>query len=95
MFHKIGSAFGYQDIDFASHPTFSKQYLLRGSDEMAVRNTFSDDLLAYFEQRKGLSAEGDGDRLVFYRISKRVPPKDISSFMEQGFALFSFLKTES
>ena len=95
LFHKIGAAFGYQDIDFDSHPTFSKQYLLRGAEEEAVRNTFSDDLLAYYEQRKDLSTEGDGDKLLFYRISKRVSPKVIRSFMEQGFALFSLFKTES
>jgi len=95
LFHKIGAAFGYQDIDFDSHPTFSKQYLLRGAEEEAVRNTFSDDLLAYYEQRKDLSTEGDGDKLLFYRISKRVSPKDIRTFMEQGFALFSLVKTES
>ena len=95
LFHKIGAAFSYQDIDFDSHPTFSKQYLLQGAEDEAVRNTFSDDLLAYYEQRKDLSTEGDGDKLLFYRISKRLSPMDIRSFMEQGFALFSLVKTES
>jgi len=68
---------------------------LQGAEDEAVRNTFSDDLLAYYEQRKDLSTEGDGDKLLFYRISKRLSPMDIRSFMEQGFALFSLVKTES
>jgi hypothetical protein len=95
MFHRIGSAFGYQDIDFDSHPTFSKQYLLQGADEEAVRSIFGEGLLAYCEEHKGVSAEGDGDRLLFYRISRRVPPKDMRAFMEEGFGLFSLVKTES
>jgi hypothetical protein len=34
--HKIGSWFGHQDIDFDSHPRFSSTYLLRGGDESAI-----------------------------------------------------------
>jgi hypothetical protein len=95
LLHKIGAAFGYQDIDFDSHPTFSKRYLLRGDDEDAVRETFNDALLSYYDQSKGLSTEAAGDTLIFYRVSKRVATKDIRSLMEEGFALFSLLKTQS
>jgi hypothetical protein len=41
VFHKIGAAFGYQDIDFDTSPDFSSHYLLRGPDEMAIRAAFS------------------------------------------------------
>lgn len=95
LFHKIGSAFGYQDIDFDSHPTFSKQYLLRAADEQACRDVFTDGVLGYYDQRKGLSTEGDGDTLLFYRESKKVPPADIRSFLEEGFGVFSLFKTEA
>lgn len=95
LFHKIGSVFGYQDIDFDSHPTFSKQYLLRGTDAEAVWNIFTDGLLAYYDERKGLSTEGDGDKLVFYRAGKRVPPQNIRSFLEEGFGIFSLVKTQA
>ncbi len=37
LFDKIGDVFGGQDIDFESHPKFSKSYSLRGSDEQKVR----------------------------------------------------------
>jgi len=95
LFHRIGSAFGYQDIDFDSHPAFSKQYLLQGTEEEAVRNTFTDELLAYLDERKGLSAEGDGDKLVFYRAGKRVAPQNIQSFLEEGFGIFALVKTQA
>src|SRR5437762_11335325 len=39
---KILSAFGHQDIDFGQRPEFSRQYVLRGPDDMAIRQTFND-----------------------------------------------------
>jgi hypothetical protein len=39
---KIFTAFGYQDIDFGQRPEFSRQYVLRGQDEQAIRQTFND-----------------------------------------------------
>ena len=93
VFHKIGAVFGYQDIDFASHSAFSKRYLLQGDDENVVRALFTDALLSHYDQSKGLSTEGDGDIFIFYRASKRVPPKGITAFMQEGFALFGLMKT--
>src|SRR5258707_7912851 len=43
---KVLSVFGYQDIDFGQRPEFSRQYILRGQDEQAIRRTFTDGLLA-------------------------------------------------
>jgi hypothetical protein len=94
LFHKMGSAFGYQDIDFDAHPVFSKQYLLRGDNEDAIRELFRPEVLDYYEQHKGLSTEGSGKRLIFYRASRRVSPKDTKAFMEEGFRLFTLFKTE-
>lgn len=95
VFHKIGEVFGYQDIDFASHSTFSRRYLLQGNDENAVRALFTDALLSRYDQSKGLSTEGDGDIFIFYRASKRVSPKGITAFMQEGFALFGLMKTNA
>ena len=89
LFHKIGGAFGYQDIDFESHPRFSKKYLLRGDNETSVRQLFNDNLIKYIESKEKISLEGGGNQLVFYRPGKRVKPEDIESFMDEG---FHFLK---
>jgi hypothetical protein len=50
LFHRIGALFGYQDINFESHPKFSKSYLLRGNDESAIRAAFTPAVLEFFEQ---------------------------------------------
>ena len=94
IFHRVGSVFGYKDIDIDSHPTFSKQYLLRGVDEEAVRKLFAGELLKYYDDHNGLSTEGDGDRLIFYRSSRRVPPDGIQSFLEEGHEIVRLYMTE-
>ena len=49
LLYKIFTAFGYQDIDFGQRPEFSKQYILRGPDEPAIRRTFNDGLLSFMK----------------------------------------------
>ena len=89
LFHKIGGVFGCQDIDFQSHSRFSKQYLLRGDDETAVRAVFSDELLTFFENQQKISVEGNGDQLVFYRQRSRIAPDQCKRFMEEGYGVFT------
>ncbi|MFK7817573.1 MAG: hypothetical protein AB8G99_02545 [Planctomycetaceae bacterium] len=93
MFHKIGQAFGYKDIDFATHPRFSKQYLLRGPGEQQIRELFEPALLEFFEdQKKGVCVEAGHSRLIFYRAGKRLKPEQIRDFMTEGFGVYSMLK---
>jgi hypothetical protein len=85
LLHKIGSLFGYQDIDFDTHPDFSKHYLLRGNNEKAIRRRFNEGVLTHFDEHRGLCTEGRGHQLIFYRAAQQVKPKDIRYFMEEGF----------
>jgi hypothetical protein len=82
--HKIGSLFGFQDIDFDSHPRFSSRYLLRGSDEEAIRTLFKPKVLDWFEEHGGLTIEAKRDLVVFYK-SPRISPTQIRNFMAEGF----------
>ena len=94
FFHKIGTAFfGYQDIDFDSHPRFSKRYLLRGQDVQSIRTLFTQEALAFFETQDNLSVEGKDDQLIVYRrralwFTKRVTPTDVRLFIEDGSQVF-------
>jgi len=92
FFHKIGGMFGYKDIDFESHATFSKAYLLRGPDEAAIRELFREEMLSHFETQKRLCVEGAGNTLVFYRAGRRVKPDEIHSLMEQGFQVLALFQ---
>lgn len=78
---KIGSLFGYQDIDFEASEEFSKHYLLRGPDESAIRAAFGADALGYFAQHPGWSVDSAGGALAVYRTGKRCKPEEIQPFL--------------
>jgi hypothetical protein len=94
VWHKIGSWFGYRDIDFESHPEFSRRYLLRGSDEAAIRTLFTPEVLSFYEEQSGVSTEGAGNRLLFYRHSKRTAPENLRSVLEEGFKMLAVFRRE-
>ena len=94
VFHKIGSAFGDKDIDFETHPIFSKSYLLRGDNEAVIRGLFNNELLNFIQSQQKISIEGSSDQLIFYRHKNRVKPEEVESFMEKGFQVFDqFLRS--
>lgn len=84
VFHKVFGAFGYQDIDFAQRPEFSKRYLLRGQDEQNIRRIFSDRVLAFYESNQRLSTDAGADQLFFYQENVTVRPENVRQFVEWG-----------
>lgn len=84
VLHKIGAAFGYQDIDFPDYPGFSSRYLVRGKEEDAVRRLFDGTVLEAFENVRGISVEGGGGWLVIYRASRRLAPDKLADFLEEA-----------
>lgn len=88
MFHKIGGVFGMQDIDFDSHPEFSKMFLLKGPEETEIRSLFRPILLDFFEQKKGVCVEAGPGSLIFYRSRKKVPPEEIKVLLEEAYQVF-------
>ncbi len=93
LFDKIGSAFGKKDINFETSPLFSKRYLLRGDDEASIRRIFNEWTLQYYEQHPGLSTEGDGQKLIYYRVSKSVTPDKIESFLQEAYEIYGLFKS--
>ena len=91
LLHKIGSSFGYQDIDFQTHPKFSKKYLLRGEDETQIRELFKDNVLTFFETQTKISVEANSDQFVIYRPKKLIKPDELKQFMDEGLGLFALL----
>ena len=49
---------------------------------------FNESVLAFCEGILGLSTEGAGTCLVYYRSRKKVKPPEIMGFMEDGFRVF-------
>jgi hypothetical protein len=80
-FQKILSVLGMQDINFQHQSGFSNAYILRGDDESAVRSIFTDQVLFYFENHRGLTIETKGNKLIYYRDGKLISPDNINTFL--------------
>jgi hypothetical protein len=86
ILQKIGNAFVHKDINFDSHPEFSRRYQLRGPDEPQLRAVCTPQLLSFLEQldrKKNWRLEGKNDTLILYRAGKRVKPADFRSHLEE------------
>ncbi len=88
MFDKIGSAMGYQDIDFETHPEYSKLFVLQSSDEDAVRNFFKPSLLEFFEAKKGVSVEAQPGMMFFQRPGRRVKAEQLKDLLGEAYEVF-------
>lgn len=75
VFNKIGQLFGYQDIDFAENPEFSRKYLVRSEEELALRKMFIPRVLSFFTMQKNMCAEGRGNTLITYTFRGRAKPQ--------------------
>ena len=82
---------GSFDIDFASHPAFSDNYFLKGSDENAVRNFFTPRVLEYFQAHHGLSVEVFNGTLVFLRLGELVKSDDIKALIDNAMEVHQVL----
>ena len=88
---KLLTAFGYQDIDFGQRPEFSKRYLLRGQDEMAIRQAFNDQLLSFFETYQGTSVDAGNNQLFVFRASYRCQPQEAQNQLALALNILNLL----
>jgi hypothetical protein len=85
FFSKVGKLFGGADINFPEAPQFSKKYILRGSDEMAIRSVFTPAVLQFFErQERPLTVDSVGDTLFTHRAARRAKPEELASYITEG-----------
>jgi hypothetical protein len=101
LLHKIGSVFGYKDIDFKEFPFFSKKYLLRGSNEDEIRSFFNQDIIKFFEERmqkkklKDISVQTDQNDFIYFHGGRRFPVKSLQAFLQEAIDLFYLFKKTS
>ncbi|MEO0394551.1 MAG: hypothetical protein AAF243_01035 [Cyanobacteria bacterium P01_A01_bin.137] len=84
IFHKVGNVFGYKDIDFDSHPEFSNQYLLKGTDEESIRSLFHEGVLNFYQRHPGTSTEGLDTLLIYYRKGQRFKPDKWQNLLNEA-----------
>jgi MFS superfamily sulfate permease-like transporter len=75
-----------QDIDFVSHPIFSKKLKLTGEDEQAVRGLFTSELIEFLESEEIYHIECNGNALIIFkslRISNTGEIKNMVRFTKE------------
>ncbi|HLM00694.1 MAG TPA: hypothetical protein VK400_06535, partial [Pyrinomonadaceae bacterium] len=77
----IGEMFGYNDIDFHTHPAFSKRFKLTGRDEMPIRGIFHPQALSFFENLPNIRVDGGGNYLFVYVHNQTVKPEILNGFL--------------
>lgn len=86
IFDRLGDAILHDDIDFNSHPDFSKRYVLKSPDEVNTRRLFTPSLLSRIEQipsETRWNMETSGANLFVYRSGRSVSPADLPIFLHQ------------
>lgn len=89
----IGSALGFQDIDFDDHPAFSSSFVLQG-EESAIRNEFQHEILDWFAHRKGTYAEGVGESLILCRKNRRIKPDELKDQIELAYSCSALFRKD-
>ncbi len=92
FFHRIASAVGYQDIDFDQYPKFSKQFLLRGPDEQAIRDKLQNIDLDHLVSFGAISIEANADHFLVYHAGKRSQPGELQTLFQKAFEIFVVFK---
>ncbi len=85
FFDKFGKALGFQDIDFTSHPKFSKMFVLQGPNEEVVRKFFTPSLLEFFETQDNVSVAGGFGRVMMYNGRKLLPPEEVKDALAKAY----------
>ena len=88
MLDKLGGVMGFQDIDFDSHPNFSKMFVLQGSNEEAVRSMFKPAILEFFEGKKGINAAAHSGTIIIFRPGRFIKTPEIKNFLGEAYEVY-------
>lgn len=89
FWHRIGQFFGIKDIAIDTHPQFSQAFLLQGVDEDAIRAVFTEPVLEFFEEQRGICVEAQDGVLLYYRPRLRTDVVAVRDFLAEGFDILS------
>lgn len=90
IFDKVGNIFGFHDINFETHPDFSRHYDLTGSDESSIRQLFDDEVLRFYQARSDVNTEGEGSIFIYHHNHKTLSPEEWELCIDEAFTLYQY-----
>ena len=85
---------GMDDIDFKKNPDFSKRFYLRGEDEKAIRNFFTDDLIYFFESHPTYYLESNEDSILIRSKERLASIQEIKQILAFAKELVKILENK-
>lgn len=82
--YKIAEAMGYQDINIESSPEFSRRYIVKGKDEVAIRTALYPRATSFFAEHQGWTVEVQSGTVAIYRANNRPKAEDVRTFLEEA-----------
>jgi hypothetical protein len=93
LLDKAGHWLGWRDIDFESHPEFSRRYFLRAADEIKTRAFFKETVLARLQSEPGTWCLGGFDEwMVIFRPGGFVARYEMDSYIKKSLAILSLFR---
>ncbi|WP_018341758.1 SulP family inorganic anion transporter [Cytophaga aurantiaca] len=72
----------FKDIDFSQHSVFSYYYILKGPDEKAISDFFTNSLIRFFEKHKGFRLESKHNMIFVYKKARRIKPENLNMLID-------------
>ena len=92
FFSSIGEMFGYNDIDFPTHPNFSARYKLSGKDEAGIRDLFPPKVIDCFDRMPDVCIDGGGQSIYIYRLDHLEPIETLNRFVSEKINVLNVLR---
>ncbi len=79
------------DIDFKNATQFSKNFLLKSPQQQAIRELFTPEILAFFEQNNVYHIECNGNQLVIFKNMRLASVDEIKELVDYSYKLCKLL----
>lgn len=87
LFEYIYHLTGYNDISIEGHPDFSKRFFLYGTDQEAIEDFFTDELVLFFESNTYYHIEATKTGLLIVHKERLASVKEIKALADFGIRL--------
>lgn len=91
---KVGLSVDGSDISFSNSPQFNQLYVLRGLNEAAIREVFTDAVIRDRERHPKFCLEGAGNALLIYEHAHKVPPEELRAFVDDAKRIAALFRPE-
>ena len=75
---------GFKDIAIDNHPDFNRRFYLRGEDEDAIRELFTDELVLFLESNPYYHVESNGHSLMILKKERLLGVQEIKRMIYFG-----------